>query len=281
MEENKEIINEEKNPESPKKQKAFLRPSKPVALIAYVVLLFFLGSGIMYIIAGIISSTRGLDFNTLIKTLSDSNPSQFGTDYVSASYFVQGISNFITYLIAFAVVVFYTRDLIVTDFKDLINRRTKLGWMIPLMAVAFTGIAFLIDLFVSQAVKSSNNQNTIVQILKTGSAPFMIICTVLFAPVVEELVYRKCIFSMLKDRLGLVWCYILSTVLFALPHMISTPLVNGNVGIWLLQSLPYFLSGALLCLVYHLSKFNIYATITAHILNNVLAVFLVYGGFNA
>lgn len=281
MEENKEIINEEKKPESPKKQKAFLRPSKPVALIAYVVLLFFLGSGIMYIIAGIISSTRGLDFNTLIKTLSDSNPSQFGTDYVSASYFVQGISNFITYLIAFAVVVFYTRDLIVTDFKDLINRRTKLGWMIPLMAVAFTGIAFLIDLLVSQAVKSSNNQNTIVQILKTGSAPFMIICTVLFAPVVEELVYRKCIFSMLKDRLGLVWCYILSTVLFALPHMISTPLVNGNVGIWLLQSLPYFLSGALLCLVYHLSKFNIYATITAHILNNVLAVFLVYGGFNA
>lgn len=270
MEENKEI-----KPVPPvKKENNILKPNKAVALVAYILLMFFLGTGIMILVALIVSKTRSLDYDTLYKVLADSKAYEhYSSDYLVASYYIQGVSNFITYLIALLIIVFYTRDALVTDFKDLIERRTRLAWLIPVLALAFTGIAYLIDFLVSKAVPASNNQSTIVGILQTGAAPIMVICTILFAPIVEELVFRKCIFSMLKDRVGVVWCYIISTFLFALPHMLSTPV--DNVGIWLLQCVPYVICGALLCGVYHLSRFNIYASILAHMFNNILAVLLV------
>ena len=261
-----------------KEKYSFLKPNMPIAILIYVVLVFFIGAGVMYLLAGIVSSSRGLEYQNLINVLSDSKTyGYYGSDYLNASYFVQGIANFITYLIAMVLIVFFTRNVVVDDFKDIIRRRITLLWLIPLLALAFTAISYGLDTLVSNVVTSSNNQNTIVEILKTDAKVFMIINSILFAPVVEELIFRKCIFSIFKKRIGVVWCYVISTVLFAMPHMLSTP-IDGQFGIWMLKAIPYFVCGGLLCAVYHLSNYNIYASIFAHVCNNVLAVILVFAG---
>ena len=114
--------------------------------------------------------------------------------------------------------------------------------------------------------------NTIVELLKSDGRIPMIISTVIFAPVVEEMIYRKAIFSISKDY-SLPLAYTMSIVLFALPHMLST---SSSVGTWFLQLIPYALCGGLLCMIYHLSGYNVYASIAAHMLNNILAVLFVF-----
>lgn len=259
----------------PSVNKSIFSPNKVVALLAYVLIMFVIGTVLIYLVAFIFSSANNVNFNDLLKAISKSKDG-YNVELLPLGYAVQGVTNFITYLLTFIIVVFYTRDSVKDDFDDVIKRRTTLGWLIPVMAIAFTGIAYLIDVLFSKIVPSSNNQNTIVDIMTSSAGPLMVICTIIFAPVAEELVYRKCIFSLAKDKVGVFWCYIISIIAFALPHMVSTPI--DNVGTWLLQSIPYFLSAFMLCGIYHLSRFNIYSTILAHMFNNVLAVILVYGG---
>jgi len=259
----------------PKVNKSIFRPNKVVALLIYVLFMFVVGTILMYLITYIFSKTNNVNYNDLMKAINKSKEG-YDANLLPIGYAVQGVCNFITYLLSLILVLFYTRDSIKDDFMDLINRRRTLSWLIPVMALAFTGIAFLIDLGFNKLVSSSNNQNTIVDIISSPAGPIMILCTVLFAPVLEELVYRKCIFSLVKDRVGIVWCYIISIVAFSLPHMLSTPV--DNVGTWFLQSIPYVLSAFMLCGIYHLSKFNIYSVILAHMFNNILAVILVFGG---
>ena len=259
----------------PKVNKSIFSPNKVVALLAYVLIMFVIGTILMYLVAFIFSSANGVNYNELLKAISKSKTG-YDEALLPLGYTVQGVTNFVTYLLSFSIIVFYTRDSVKDDFIDVINRRRTLGWLIPVMAVAFTGVAYLIDLLFAKIVPSSTNQSTIVDIMSSSAAPLMITCTVFLAPVLEELVYRKCIFSLVKDRVGIVWCYIISIVAFALPHMISTPI--DNVGTWLIQSIPYFLCAFMLCGIYHLSRFNIYSAILAHMFNNILAVILVLGG---
>ena len=91
-------------------------------------------------------------------------------------------------------------------------------------------------------------------------------------PLVEELIYRKAIFKLL-DKKHIVLSYVVSTIVFVLPHMLSTPI--NNFGDWLLLCVPYFISAILLCLVYHLSKKNVYASWFVHMINNLVTFILI------
>jgi membrane protease YdiL (CAAX protease family) len=51
---------------------------------------------------------------------------------------------------------------------------------------------------------------------------------------------------------------------------------STSFGTWVLISIPYLIDGALLAAIYHLSKKNVYASIAAHMLNNLVAVILVF-----
>ena len=122
---------------------------------------------------------------------------------------------------------------------------------------------------------NSENQSVIELMLKSENGWMIVIMTVLMAPVIEEFVYRYVIFRYTK-RVHVALSYALSTILFTLPHMISTNISSVGVGIWLLQCIPYAASGLLFAVVYHKSNYNIYSSIAAHILNNLVAVIIIY-----
>ena len=84
--------------------------------------------------------------------------------------------------------------------------------------------------------------------------------TLIFAPVVEELIFRGILFNRLKIRTGILTSMIISSVLFAIGHDF------GGIT-------SAFLFGICMCILY-LKSDNILIPITAHFLNNFIAMIL-------
>lgn len=102
--------------------------------------------------------------------------------------------------------------------------------------------------------------------------PIIPVYTVLFAPVVEEVLFRYIVFGFLqgsKEKFSIM-AAIISSTFFGIIHM--------NVTLFL----GYFAVGFVLCYFYHKSK-NLIVPILAHIMLNFFALFsqsihLVFGG---
>lgn len=89
---------------------------------------------------------------------------------------------------------------------------------------------------------------------------FSAIASIIFAPILEELIFRGVLFNRLKIRVGIVPAMILSSFLFAIGHDFG-----GIVSA--------FLFGICMCILY-LKTDNIFITMSVHFLNNLLATFL-------
>ncbi|MGM9970239.1 MAG: lysostaphin resistance A-like protein [Anaeroplasma sp.] len=252
------------------KKNDFLAPNKLIAILSYLLCLFVLSSLIFYLVAFIYSKIASIDFNQIIDCMTNTNDEIiYSEEVLNANYVSQGITNLIAYLLAFILIVFYMRDDLVNDFKKI---KKKHLWLIPLTSVLFVLCSYGIDEIVKLFVDDSNNQNTIINIMTSGGGTVSIIIAVtLFAPVIEELIYRKCVFSYLK-KYGIVVCYIASMLLFSLPHMLST---KTDILTWVIQLIPYLLAGGMLCFVYQVSGYNIYASIFAHMLQNIVSTIIV------
>ena len=254
------------------KKKTILSPNKVVAIVIYIAVLFVIAGLITIVLGVFLGRMRNLDTQLVLESLTATDLTEYELPYIQVNALAQGWGNFLGYLLAFIAVVFFMRDDVVTDFRELGKQKKFFAMYIPLAAILFVVLTYIIDIIVGLGVDSSTNQTTIEAIITNGGAAPMIIATVLFAPIVEELIYRKAVFSLCK-RYGLVACYLFSTLFFTLPHMISSDM--SNIGVWLLQCIPYAASGVLLCLVYHKSKYNVYASIGAHLANNLLASILI------
>lgn len=89
---------------------------------------------------------------------------------------------------------------------------------------------------------------------------FSAIASIIFAPILEELIFRGVLFNRLKIRVGIVPAMILSSFLFAIGHDFG-----GMTSA--------FLFGICMCILY-LKTDNIFITMSVHFLNNLLATFL-------
>ncbi len=251
-------------------KKSFTSPSKLKAAIVYV-LMIFIGTTFLSILFGmIVASIKGVDASTVANSFWSKDP--IPSDIKECMLIGQGYGNFLGYFIAFGAVLLWMRDDFIIDFRQIKEDKKFYGVIIPAFMIGFAGIAILIDYLFGLIVSSSENQNTIVELLKSDGRIPMIISTVIFAPIIEEMIYRKAIFSVTQSY-NLPLTYVMSIMLFALPHMLST---SANIGTWFLQLIPYVLCGGLLCMIYHLSGYNVYASIAAHMLNNILAVLFVF-----
>lgn len=254
-------------------KKSIFSPNKIVAIIIYALIIFLIAGFITIFLAVVLGVFNDLDITMVMECISSEDMSLFEAPYVKVNALAQGWGNLLGYLLAFIGVVFFMRDDVVTDFKELGKRKGFHAIYILLCAIAFLVITMIVEVIVAQFVPDSTNQSVIEAILNNGGAFPMILATVLFAPIVEELVYRKAIFS-LCNKYGVAACYLFSIIFFTLPHMLSSDM--SNMGVWLLQCIPYAVSGGLLCLIYHKSNYNVYTVIAVHMINNLLACILAF-----
>ena len=251
-----------------------LQPNKFVPILIYILFFFILSALITYLVAYIYSNANNVDYEQIKAsfTMKTEEFKDLSPDILKANAVTQGFSNFIVYFLAGSIIVFFTRDEFKKDLFKFKEKKNFYLWFIPVAVISFVLICYLIDLLFKQITPSSENQQQIMNIIKNGGAIPMIITTIILAPLLEELVFRKCIFSLCgKNRI--VLAYIASIILFVLPHMLST---RGDIGTWILQCIPYIVAAGLFATIYHLSGFNFYVTLLCHMANNILAVIIVF-----
>ena len=86
------------------------------------------------------------------------------------------------------------------------------------------------------------------------------ISSIIFAPILEELIFRGVLFNRLKIRTGVIAAMLISSTIFALGHEFG--------GI-----ISAFVFGICMCIIY-LKTDNILMTMSIHFLNNLVAVFI-------
>lgn len=251
-------------------ENAFFKPSKIVSIIIYLVMIF-LGSSIILMIAGLVytSLVGSISFDQLLEIMSSSDLEKLTPEETSAYAMVNSIGNMLSYLLMMILINFFMRDCLKTDAKVLKQNYKFYIWFIPLCAALFFGITFVVNEYiVSPNVGTSDNQSSIVLMIQNGGAVYMFIAVVICAPLVEELIYRKAIFSLL-DKKPIWISYLVSSIAFTLPHMFTTNALD--FGRWLLLCVPYFLSAVLFAVIYQLSKKNVFSTYFAHMINNLIS----------
>lgn len=97
----------------------------------------------------------------------------------------------------------------------------------------------------------------------------VIVMAVLFAPLVEELVYRKGVFEWAEKKGGMILAFTLNTFLFGLMHVLFD---LGNF----FSILPYLAAGAVLTYIYLLSQRVIWVPILVHMSYNLISLLVIF-----
>ena len=197
-------------------------------------------------------------------------------------------SNFVIYVISAAVLIPITFKTIKKDFiqlketPGLIFKWFGFGMLIMYGGIYTSAIIVEILSFGLEAGDSAN-QELIVSLLKSGGINMVLMTsmTVIFAPIIEEIVFRKCLFGIFKKNT--IKTVILSTIIFAGIHTIPTCL--GLIPSVILGDAPwtelylefiyifqYIGQAFALSFVYHKTKGNIIPCIMIHFINNFISI---------
>ncbi len=141
------------------------------------------------------------------------------------------------------------------------------GFIVLLIVNCLTGI--FVDFFATS--DNSVNQEYIEQSMLLNPV-IMCFLTVVFAPIVEESVFRGCLMQYCieqnKPRLG----FILSAVIFGTMHCLDAVLLGNISDLWFL--IVYISLGGVLSFIY--ARSNLYCSIGAHMLYNAFATILTF-----
>lgn len=146
------------------------------------------------------------------------------------------------------------------------------GFLITIAATIAIGLLTeLLTSILHLNVPISDNQASINEMAQGGLGLFiMIISACIVAPILEELVFRKAIFNLIKNaKLAIL----LSTIIFGAIHLISE-IMSGNWISLLINSISYFGMGFVLAYVYHKNKKNIIINIMVHATYNLVGLLL-------
>ncbi|WP_455720221.1 CPBP family intramembrane glutamic endopeptidase [Agathobacter sp.] len=171
------------------------------------------------------------------------------------------VINLVSYLFPFIFYIKLYGGAVLNDKKN--TRFVTLIKYLGIFILCTAAYGFFKAVFnINEAV--SNNQETLNEVY--GFSIFVgILVTCIFAPFVEEIVYRYIlqdwIDSKIKNKIVVI---LISAGIFALIHM-------GEIDLWIFGD--YFVSALVLTILYY-KKHNIYANIVVHSLYNILQLVL-------
>jgi len=195
-------------------------------------------------------------------------------DILGIDYYDMKLNNKIIYLLItellFVIFLFYVyRKRFITDFKDYIkNFKSYMLKYMEYWALAF-GLMLISNFIIVTLFPNSvaTNQVAVNEILV--KAPYyMIISAVVFAPLIEETVFRLSIRNIFKND----WIFIIiSGLTFGALHVI------GSFTKWidLIYIIPYSIPGFVFAYTLIKSK-NIFIPISLHLFHNGIMMFIQY-----
>ena len=176
-------------------------------------------------------------------------------------------------LLIFITSLYFARDLLKESYYAIRKHKLFLVltsivlWFVMLYSVS--AVSMLVQTFTKEL--DSQNQKAVVSMI-SGFPVLGVYYTVIFAPIVEEIVFRGAIFRKLRTEKGFVIAMLASSLLFGSIHVISS-LSSGNY-LDLLNIFVYGVMGAYLCLSYEVTG-SIYGPILVHFLNNFISIAMI------
>lgn len=182
--------------------------------------------------------------------------------------------NFTIYIIAFVVIGLLALKILKDDSLNLSKNSGILKNI--LIGVLILYSSNILSGFITLAFKALTKDNTITSLnqfslidqLGSKFAILAIVNIVIFAPIVEELVFRKAAFSLFKNK----WvALVISSLVFGLIHV-----TGEQTALALLVNLIiYSLSGVALGYIYIKNDENIWIPIYVHLINNLISSILI------
>lgn len=201
-----------------------------------------------------------LTFTSIFFSILNINPTTISEkEYI----LYMSLSNIILIIIFFLIY----KNTLIKDFKSYIknlsqNIETSIKyWLIGFIIMI---VSNLIITFILNKGLAGNEEE--VRKLIDSFPLFMIFNAVIYAPLIEELTFRKSI----KDCVSNKWIYVLTSgLVFGMLHIISY--ITSPID--LVYLIPYSALGISFALLYHKTN-NIFSTISVHAMHNLLAVII-------
>lgn len=176
----------------------------------------------------------------------------------------------VSHLLGITVFVILFINVIKSDFLAFKNKWIKNLLIIVIGFALLYGLSILLNyiylLLGFSEDDTSANQEAIIQALHSNGKIYMIIYSLILAPILEEIVFRKLFYKALRENTKLpVWAIVLIiSIVFAFIHVSDV------------ESLVYFPQYFVLALVitvgYAISKENLFVSTGLHFLNNLAAI---------
>ena len=185
-----------------------------------------------------------------------------GIDYKELSNIIKVFLAFLNDLLLIGILIFIYRKTFFKDFKNFFNQ--DLGKHI-LYSFKYWTIMIVSNCIISIILGNqlAANEKAVRELIDTYPI-YMAFQLMIYAPITEELVFRKSIKNITSNQ----YIYIfLSGFIFGGLHVISS--LNSSID--LLYLIPYCSLGFTFAYLYHKTD-NIFSTITAHAFHNTLAL---------
>jgi len=183
--------------------------------------------------------------------------------------------NFLIYLIMIPGIIYFMKHDILFDYKEAKAKGKDL--IIPVIlgyAYVWAGnlISNALSTFIASSynlnVSESVNQRAIISAVTSSTGILMIISAVFIGPIIEELVFRKALFGLIKNN---TVALLVSTVVFGLIHVVG----EASLAEALVNGVAYFVMGFVFGFIYLKSDRNIIVPTIVHILNNGVSILFI------
>ena len=169
-----------------------------------------------------------------------------------------------TSLIYLLFVLFMYRKELISDLKSF-----KIKTILKYIPIYIIGITLMVSLnaliYKITNTTISGNEENVREYIKLFPI-YMCFSTVIYAPFVEEIIFRKTFKNMIKNSTIFI---LISGIMFGLVHIS----LDGNIFKELLITVPYMIMGFDFAYIYHKSN-NIFTTITIHSLHNLILLLI-------
>ena len=186
----------------------------------------------------------------------------FGINYTSLDLSKKVIISFLINLLFIILLLFvYRKELKkdTIDFKNNYKKYISTYIIYYVVGIILMGASNVILQLITN-LKISGNESQVRELI--SAAPlYMFFSTVIYAPFVEELIFRKSIRNIVKNKYLFI---IISGFIFGILHIID---FNNYKEI--LMGIPYIIMGIDFAYIYYKSN-NIFTTMSLHIIHNLI-----------
>lgn len=260
--------------------------TNPLSIILMYLIIYIFGTILVsLIVCKVVGDINNYTFKEAYNVVVNGIRDEYIKSDTTVYYQAQAYINFFAYMLMFLILPIFGLDYFKEDIKIFKDKKKVL--IIIIEAIIFVLVSQGLEKVSSLIINNmgyenvtSANETLIENMMAFSFKPVVFISSAIFAPVVEELVYRKSVialseralssFSEKHKKLSIAIHLCISSLIFALPHMLSSN--NLNALVWFILFIVYFISGLGLAAIYYFTNKNIYASTIAHMSNNLIAL---------